>query len=101
MHLVLFVGSSCQDLSLKVITHHGLVHLFRTHIIELFQVVHVLFFGRFKCVTDFEFAFLIAAKIVTSDGMKFIFVVTAHLIAALFVNFGGFDLKGGLGYGGG
>ena len=69
--------------------------------IELFQVVHVLFLGRFKCVTDFEFAFLIAAKIVTSDGMKFIFVVTAHLIAALFVNFGGFDLKGGIGYGGG
>ena len=74
--------------------------LFSLLFIELFQVVHVLFFGRLKGVTDFEFALFIAAKIVTSDGMKVIFVINGHLVMTFFVNFGGFDLESGLEFGG-
>lgn len=59
MHFLLFVDSSCQGLSLKVIAHHGLVHLFRTHIIELFQVVTlnwnlcIFLFSRLMLIPNF------------------------------------------------
>ncbi len=75
--------------------------LFSLAFVELFQVFHVLFFGGLKGVTNFKFAFFVTAKVITSDGVEVIFIIAGHLVVALFMNFGGFDLEGGFEFGGG
>lgn len=58
----------------------------------IFNIIVVSFFWRLKSVTYFKLSLIVTIKIITSNSMKFIFIVYVILLGALFMNFCWLDL---------